>query len=294
VRDAKLQRLLSTDQPQSPTSGWEVATARIREMRDETPGVTTYHIEICDPVHRHAYQAKPGQFNMLYVPGVGEAAISLSRLVLADKPIVHTIHAVGNVTRSLARLKPGDSIGVRGPFGSSWPIETMRGSDLILIAGGIGLAPLRPVVDYIVKHRNDFGRVSLLMGARTPSDLLYAGEYDSWNSAGIDVQTTVDRASIDWHGHVGVVTLMLSRLGIAHLDRTAMFCCGPEVMMTYAIGALRERGMPREQLWLSLERNMTCGIGHCGRCQLGTHFICKDGPVLRYDQIHRLMQVDSL
>ncbi len=263
-------------------------------MRDETPGVTTYRIELCDPVQRQAYQAKPGQFNMLYVPGVGEAAISLSRLVLKDEPIVHTIHAVGNVTRSLAQLKPGDSIGVRGPFGSFWPIETMRGIDLILIAGGIGLAPLRPVVDRVIKYRNDYGRVSLLIGTRTPSDLLYAGEYESWKSAGIDVQTTVDRAFTDWHGHVGVVTQLLSRLGIEHLKRTFMFCCGPEVMMTYAIGALRERGMPREQLWLSLERNMSCGIGHCGRCQLGSHFICKDGPVFRYDQVYRLLQVDSL
>ncbi|MEO9934489.1 FAD/NAD(P)-binding protein [Rhodopirellula bahusiensis] len=276
------------------TEPWTTASARITNVQDETPGVQTYRIELSEPGDRSTYNAKPGQFNMLYLPGVGESAISLSHLPSPGEPLVHTVRAVGNVTQTLARLSVGDSLGVRGPFGSHWPIESVRGKDLILVAGGIGLAPLRPVIDFIRSHRSEFGRVSLLMGARTPADLLYQDEYPAWQSDDIDVQTTVDRAPSDWQGHVGVVTLLVNRVGIIRPEQTMLFSCGPEVMMTYAIRAVRERGIPRTNLWLSLERNMNCAIGHCGHCQLGPHFICKDGPVLRYDQVNRLMRVDSL
>lgn len=276
------------------TEPWTTTSARVTDIQDETPGVKTYHIELSDADDRLAYHAEPGQFNMLYLPGVGESAISLSHLPAPGEPLVHTIRAVGNVTQTLAKFTTGDSLGVRGPFGSHWPIESARGKDLILVAGGIGLAPLRPVIDHVRKHRSDFGRVSLLMGARKPADLLYQNEYPSWQSSDIDVQTTVDRAPPDWHAHVGVVTLLVNRIGIVRPEQTMLFCCGPEVMMTYAIRAVRERGVPRANLWLSLERNMNCAIGHCGHCQLGPHFICKDGPVLRYDQVNRLMRVDSL
>ncbi|WP_436714418.1 FAD/NAD(P)-binding protein [Roseiconus lacunae] len=276
------------------TEPWTTASARITNVQDETPGVQTYRIELSEPGDRSTYKAKPGQFNMLYLPGVGESAISLSHLPSPGAPLVHTVRAVGNVTQTLARFSVGDSLGVRGPFGSHWPIESVGGKDLILVAGGIGLAPLRSVIDFIRSNRGDFGRVCLLMGARTPADLLYQDEYAAWQSDDIDVQTTVDRAPSDWQGHVGVVTLLVNRVGIVRPDRTMLFCCGPEVMMTYAIRAVRERGVPRTNLWLSVERNMNCAIGHCGHCQLGPHLICKDGPVLRYDQVNRLMRVDSL
>ncbi len=273
---------------------YAVAPARIVDIQSETPAVRTYTIELTDAEDRGVYNAKPGQFNMLYLPGIGEAAISLSRCTADGEPLVHTIHAVGNVTRTLANAAEGYSLGVRGPFGSSWPIEQAMGRDLILVAGGIGLAPMRPVVETVVANRKNFGRVSLLVGARSPDDLLYGQEFEPWKSAEIDVQTTVDRASHEWSGHVGVVTLLLDRLRIASPQGAVMFCCGPEVMMTYAIRSARQRGVPRENLWLSLERNMDCAIGHCGHCQLGPHFFCKDGPVLRYDQVNQLMRVDSL
>lgn len=276
------------------TEPWAMTAVRIADIHDETPGVKTYRLEPSDAEDRSMYGAKPGQFNMLYLPGVGESAISLSHQTQPGEPIVHTVRAVGNVTQTLAGLSVGASLGVRGPFGSHWPIESVRTKDLILVAGGIGLAPLRPVIDFIRANRNDFQRVSLLMGARTPADLLYQDEYSAWQSDDIDVQTTVDRAPPDWQGHVGVVTLLVNRIEIVRPDQTMLFCCGPEVMMTYAIRAVRERGVPRTNLWLSLERNMNCAIGHCGHCQLGPHFICKDGPVLRYDQVNRLMRVDSL
>ncbi len=273
---------------------WAVCPAFVRHVHHETPGVATYTIELSDAEVRQAYTAKPGQFNMLYLPGVGEAAISLSRCAIPGESLVHTVRAVGNVTRTLAGASEGFPLGIRGPFGSYWPIERALNNDLILVAGGIGLAPLRPVIETVIRNRRQFGRVNLLMGARSPADLLYADEYCVWESAGIEVQTTVDRAGNDWKGHVGVVTLMLERVGIVDPNRTVMFSCGPEVMMTYAIASVRRRGVPRENLWLSLERNMNCAIGHCGHCQFGPHFICKDGPVLRYDQVNDLMRVDSL
>ncbi|TWU46698.1 Anaerobic sulfite reductase subunit B [Rubripirellula reticaptiva] len=273
---------------------WTVCPAVVREVQLETPGVMTYSIELTDAGMRDAYAAKPGQFNMLYLPGVGEAAISLSRLAVAGQPLTHTVRSVGNVTRELAAGGVGYPIGVRGPFGTCWPVDKAVGKELILVAGGIGLAPLRPVIHEVMEHRDRFERVILLMGARTPADLLYKNEYDLWRSHDIDVQTTVDRAGREWTGHVGVVTLMLDRVGIADPKRTVMFSCGPEVMMTYAIASVRRRGVPRGHLWLSLERNMNCAIGHCGHCQFGPHFICKDGPVLRYDQVNDLMRVDSL
>lgn len=273
---------------------WRVMPARIEDIRNETPGVLTYRVRLLDEASAARYSAKAGQFNMLYLPGIGEAAISLSGPPGASETLVHTIRAVGNVTRALAYATIGFPLGLRGPFGTHWPIEQYTGHDLILVAGGIGLAPLRPVIYEIIANRNKYQRVNVLMGARTPADMLYEDEYESWRSAGIDIETTVDRAEKEWTGNVGVVTLLLARLGIVHADETALFCCGPEVMMKYAVQAARDRGVPERNLWLSLERNMNCAIGHCGHCQLGPHFICKDGPVLRYPQVADLMRVDSL
>ncbi len=164
----------------------------------------------------------------------------------------------------------------------------------MIVAGGIGLAPLRPVVYSIVNQRDRFGNVSLLIGTRTPDDLLYESEFDAWSSAGIDVQVTVDRAEDPWLGNIGVVTLLLQRLAISRPKQSVLFTCGPEVMMSYTIRTAIERGVSLQNIWLSLERNMNCAIGHCGHCQWGPHFICKDGPVLRYDQVAPLMEVDSL
>jgi NAD(P)H-flavin reductase len=181
---------------------------------------------------------------------------------------------------------------LRGPFGSCWPLETARGHDLVIAAGGLGLAPLRPAIYEAVRHRDQYRRVTLLYGARTPSDLLYTGEYDAWRAAGLDVRTTVDLGDDRWTGRIGVVTTLLDSLDL-DVAETRLFTCGPEIMMRFAIYAALARKVKQEQIFLSLERNMNCAVGLCGHCQFGPTFVCKDGPVFRYDALEPFLAVDD-
>jgi NAD(P)H-flavin reductase len=237
------------------------------------------------------YAFGPGQFNMLYVFGVGEAPISLSGDPADTAALVHTIRAVGPVTDALGRLRPGDRLGLRGPFGSCWPLEAARGCDVVLVSGGIGLAPLRPAIYHLLRHRKDYGRVILLQGARTPRDLIYAEELARWSGrADFRVLITVDQADEYWHGHVGVVTRLFTR---AEFDpqRTVGLMCGPEVMMRFALQEFAERGVSEDRLYVSLERNMHCAVGFCGHCQFGPTFVCMNGPVFRYDQVRTFFHI---
>jgi NAD(P)H-flavin reductase len=227
----------------------------------------------------------PGQFNMLYVFGAGEVPISISSDPASTDSIKHTTRVVGPVTKAMQTLKPGDAIGVRGPFGSSWPLELGRGKDVVVIAGGIGLAPLRPALFELLAYRNRFHRIILLYGTRTPRDILFKHDLKRWQSHfDLEVYITVDRASGAWQGNVGVVIKLISRAPFDPSNASALIC-GPEVMMRFSIEALQQRGIGNENIFVSMERNMKCGLGFCGHCQLGPHFICKDGPVLRYDRI---------
>jgi NAD(P)H-flavin reductase len=236
---------------------------------------------------------KPGQFNMLYVHGVGEVAISISGDPATPERLTHTIRAVGTVTRVMAQLAEGDVMGVRGPYGSAWPIEDARGRDVVVIAGGLGLAPLRPVILHVLGNRADYGRVTVLYGARTPADLLFRDELERWRGRfDVRVEAIVDRAGRDWFGPVGVVTRLLD--GVPLEADGAAFVCGPEIMMRFAVRELEKRGMPREAIWISMERSMRCGIGLCGHCQLAGSFVCKDGPVYRFDRIAPYLQVREL
>ena len=273
---------------------WRLMPAVVTEIRDETPGVKTYRIALQDDQDAKAFTLKAGQFNMLYLPGVGESAISVSGDPSKSDPLIHTVRAVGNVTDGLAQSKIGSTLAVRGPFGSHWPIESCHGRDVVLVAGGIGVAPIRPAIYSIMNDRATFGDVTVLIGARTPADLLYADEYDSWRAADIEVQTTVDRADAPWDGDIGFVTLLLQRLALPRPDETVLMACGPELMMIYIVQTALERGLNATSTYVSLERNMKCAIGHCGHCQFGPHFICKDGPVLRYDRVESLMRIESL
>jgi NAD(P)H-flavin reductase len=229
----------------------------------------------------------PGQFNMLYVFGVGEVPISISGDPARPELLVHTIRAVGATTRAMQALAKGDWVGVRGPFGAAWPVAQAHGRDLVLIAGGIGLAPIRPALYHVLLHRALYGRVVLLYGARTPRDMLYARELREWRSRfDLVVDVTVDRATVEWQGAVGVVTKMVQRSPFDPQNAIA-FICGPEVMIRYAAQALQQRGTPDGAIFVSMERNMKCAVGVCGHCQFGSFFVCKDGPVFRYDRIQR-------
>ena len=227
----------------------------------------------------------PGQFNMLYAFGVGEIAISVSGNRAERGKLTHTIREVGAVSRALAGLEAGAVIGVRGPFGIGWPVEAAEGADVVLVAGGLGLAPLRPAIYHLIEHRARYGRVSILFGARDPEQMLYRHEIEHWRaSLDIDIHVTVDHADPGWHGNVGVVPVLVPRVALDP-KRTIAMVCGPEVMMRFTANALRAAGLCDNRIYVSMERNMKCGIGLCGHCQFGPSFVCKDGPVMRYDKI---------
>ena len=235
---------------------------------------------------------RPGQFSMLYAFGAGEVPISVSSIDPGG-PLVHTVQAVGAATRAICAAKPGDQLGVRGPFGNSWPLEQAEGGDVVVVTGGIGLAPLRPAVEHLIANRDSYRAVALLYGARSPDEMLFFSELQRWREAGIDVKYTVDTAAGKWDGRVGLVTKLIPITGFQG-PRTTALVCGPEVMMRFAIASLRAAGLPADAIWLSMERNMKCAIGQCGHCQLGPTFICKDGPVFRYDRIAALLSAKEI
>jgi NAD(P)H-flavin reductase len=255
-----------------------------RETRD------TFTLELAPrPGQREVDPFLPGQFNMLYAFGAGEAPISISGDEANRAALVHTIRVVGNVTGALRSLRAGDVVGVRGPYGTPWPLDAAANGDVLVIAGGIGLAPLRSAIYHLLAHRANYGRVVVLYGTRTPEDLLYRRELERWRGRlDVDVHVSVDRAPRGWHGNVGVVTTYIRK---AQFDpeRTTALVCGPEVMMRMAALELERAGVGAARIFLSLERNMKCGIGLCGHCQLGPVFVCAEGPVLPYERVRRLL-----
>jgi NAD(P)H-flavin reductase len=264
----------------------------IRHVKPETPGVVTYALDFADRGITDTYQFRPGQFNMLYLPGIGESAISISSDPEGKGTLLHTVRAAGNVTQALVRKRPGDLIALRGPFGSSWPMAEARGQDLVIACGGIGLAPLRPAIYHIVRHRADYGRVILLYGARMPGDLLYSEEYDTWRGASIEVEVTVDIGADEWRGNIGVVPVLFYRLRLKP-NQTRVLTCGPEVMMHFVVFEALARRIPPNRIHLSMERNMNCAVGLCGHCQFGPVFVCKDGPVFTYEQLEPYLHVEE-
>jgi len=259
---------------------------RIERILKETGDTFTFELEPANSVGGIAFSA--GQFNMLYVFGIGEVPISISGDPDKSGRMVHTIRAVGAVTKVMRTLKRGSVIGLRGPYGKGWPLEESRGNDIIIIGGGIGLAPLRPALYRLISEREKYGRISLLYGTRTPADILFHKELERWRGRlDLDVEVTVDRANTSWRGHVGVVTTLIPKTSFDPLQTTA-FICGPGIMMRFTVLELERRGIPSENIYLSLERSMKCGIGLCGHCQLGPCFICKDGPVFSYSKVKNI------
>lgn len=234
----------------------------------------------------------PGQFNMLGLFGVGEVPVSISGRTEAGA-LLHTVRAVGAVTRALAALEAGAALTLRGPYGVAWPVARGRGRDVVVAAGGLGLAPVRPILTELIANRGDFGRITLLYGAREPGEILFPEDLEAWRAAGAAVEVTVDRAAPGWQGHVGVVT---SLIPAAAFDpgRTAAFVCGPEIMMRFVANGLTDRGVAAADIFLSMERNMHCAVGLCGHCQLGPVFICRDGPVFDWSRLRPLMTVKEL
>jgi NAD(P)H-flavin reductase len=256
---------------------------RIEGTKRETHD--TFTLDLRPANGSHSVLFEPGQFNMLYVCGVGEVPISVSGDPATFPALQHTTRAVGAVTKAMSLLKRGDKIGLRGPFGSHWPVAGMEGRDFVIVAGGIGLAPLRPVLYSLTKDRAKYRKIVLLYGTRTPEDILYRRELERWRSKlDLEIHVTVDRASSRWRGNVGVVTTLIGRCPFES-ENTVAFLCGPEVMMRFALMELQKRGVPAEQTFLSMERNMKCAVGFCGHCQYGPTFVCKDGPVFRFDAI---------
>lgn len=265
----------------------------VRMRREDTADTFTLDLAPAEP-GQPVPPFAPGQFNMLLVHGVGEVPISICGAAEGTPGFAHTTRHVGTVTGALARLAPGDGLGLRGPYGRGWPVDAAEGGDLVVVAGGIGLAPLRPGLEHVAARRERFGRVALVYGARTPADLLYRADLDRWAlTHDIEVIVTVDRAAGTWHGRIGVVTSFLR--GVAFdPTRTSAWLCGPELMMRYAAAALEERAVPPNRIHVSLERNMKCAIGHCGHCQLGPDFLCREGPVLPWSHVSRRIAIPEL
>lgn len=268
-------------------------SVKVKKIFWETEDVFTIEL-VYDGEEKRNFNFKPGQFNMLYAFGVGESAISISSDSTKKGSLLHTIHKVGYVTSELSKLKKGDIIGLRGPFGSSWPLEDAKGKDICIIVGGIGLAPLRPAIYHILKHRKQYGKFTLLYGARTPRDILYPVELESWKKKyDIQLEITVDRSDSTWRGHVGVVTTLLNYVD-CNPDNTRAMVCGPEIMMKYAVDELIKHGVAEKEIYVSLERNMKCALGFCGHCQYGPSFVCKDGPVFSFSKVTDIFEIKEL
>lgn len=275
--------------------------ATIRWIKKETRDTATYALKINSREIQRTYTFKPGQFNMLYVPGIGEAPISISSAP-TDHEIMHTIRIAGDVTTCISRLNAGDVIGVRGPFGSSWPLKEIEDRDLMIIAGGVGIAPLRSVIRHILMSgrgkrspsRTPIGKKFILYGAKTQKDMIFRDEFPRYMDA-FQVFLTVNKADPEeyWRGEVGLITGLLNKVSFKPLN-TVVFMCGPEVMMQSMTKELILRGVPGEKIFISMERNMNCGMGVCGHCMFGPKFVCKDGPVFRFTDIEGFLGVKEI
>jgi NAD(P)H-flavin reductase len=254
--------------------------------------VWTLELEASDDEGPVRFQ--PGQFTMVYVFGIGEVPLSISGDPAAPDRLVHTVRSVGAVTRAVCAAKKNDVLGVRGPYGTGWPLDAALGRDVVILAGGVGLAPLRPLIRAVIARQSAFGRVALLVGARTPASLLFARELAHWRARfDLEVRATVDAGDSTWKGDVGVITTLIPRATFDP-ETTTAFVCGPEVMMRFAAADLVRRGVPPDSVFLSMERNMKCAVGVCGHCQFGPAFVCKDGPVFPYPRIETLLRIREI
>ncbi len=265
------------------------AEVQVLQCIEETPSIFTLKLRICGQAMREAYQFLPGQFNMLTLPGVGEVAISVASDPEDGVSIDHTIRQVGRVTAGLSKLKIGDKLGLRGPFGRGWPLELLNGKDIVVVTGGLGCAPVVSLINYVMQRREQFGRLAIVQGVKHSDDLIWAEQYQIWRQVkDTQVLLSADQAGMSWPFHTGQVTELLGQLK-TDPEHSYVMMCGPEGMMRASAVALINSGYAPENLFLSMERNMQCALGLCGHCQFGAAFICRDGPVFSYPEIAELL-----
>lgn len=260
-------------------------TAEVVSRTAESADTFSLQLRLLDDA---PYRFAPGQFNMLYLYGCGEVPISIVTEP-EDRLLTHTVRAVGRITRGMAALRRGDQIGVRGPYGRGWPMQEAEGRDLVVVTGGLGCAPSVSIIHHVLAHRERFGHLSILQGVKHTADLIWRAQYDAWSAMpDIDVLLAADVATPGWHGRVGLVTTLFDQLSF-DAQRTIAMLCGPQVMMRAAAEGLHERGLAADDIYLSMERNMQCALGHCGHCQIGGVFVCRDGPVFPWPAVRALL-----
>jgi NAD(P)H-flavin reductase len=264
---------------------------RVTGSARETGDTWTLTLEPVDRAAPLAFAA--GQFNMVYAFGAGEVPISISGDPAQPAPLVHTVRAVGAATEAICSAEPGTMLGIRGPFGTDWPVDAAEGADVVIVAGGVGLAPVRPIVYEVLARRDRFGRALVLYGGREPEQLLFSAELETWRERGLGVDVIVDIASAGWTGKVGVVPSLIAKAEFDAAGAVA-FICGPEAMMRFSAEALLDRGLDPGRIYVSMERNMKCAVGHCGHCQLGPEFVCRDGPVFSYERIRHAFRIREI
>jgi sulfhydrogenase subunit gamma (sulfur reductase) len=274
-----------------PENPFLPAQAVIKRIKTESADVGTFTLVFSDPQVQADYRFRPGQYNMVSLPGIGEAPISISSSPNNHAEFDHTIRFVGRLTNVLSRLKVGDKVGIRGPYGKAWPLDELKGKDVAVIIGGTGCACIKPAINLLVENRTDYNSAAVFYGAKNPPDLLFADEFEYWQNQGVELNLTVDKGrALDWPFHVGVVTTLFDRLKPPTAD-SYILIAGPEIMMRFSVVDLIKRGFRRDNIYLSLERRMDCALGMCGHCQLGPKYVCREGPVFTYQEIEHLFGV---
>ena len=265
--------------------------AEVMACTHETASIFNLHVSFVERQRHHSYAFHPGQFNMVYLYGVGEVPISIISDPDEKHVLSHTIRALGRVTKALQKLPVGARIGIRGPYGQGWPLHKVQGKDIVIVTGGLGCAPSVSIINYILARRSQYGKLKILQGVKHSDDFIFRKQYDEWKqSPNTEIHIAADQAGPKWPWSVGYVTDMIETLDLQPNNTIAMMC-GPEMMMHTAINALGKKGIAEQDIYLSMERNMECGIGHCGHCQYGGLFVCKDGPVFAYPEIKSLFKV---